>query len=75
MSLGRLLSAILLCAAAFSQQQPEQTPVPLPAELCDVSLSCHIDPSTRTATVTITNHADRSVLITRAGPMYDYKPN
>jgi hypothetical protein len=68
------MTAALLCAAAFAQQRPaEFPPLPLPAKLSDVSVSCRIDPSTRTATVTITNHADRSVLITRAGPMYDYE--
>jgi hypothetical protein len=74
MSIGRLLSGTLFCAIAFAQQQTvESPPLPLPAALSDVSISCRIDASTRTATVTITNTADRSVLITRAGPMFDYE--
>jgi hypothetical protein len=74
MTIPRLLSGAFFCAAAFSQQKPaEFPPLPLPAKLSDVSISCRIDPSTRTATVTITNDADRSILITRAGPMYDYE--
>jgi hypothetical protein len=74
MSIGRLLSGAFICAIAFAQQQTvESPPLPLPAALSEVSISCRIDPSTRTATVTITNTADRPVLITRAGPAYDYE--
>ncbi len=74
MTTARLLTGALLCAAAFAQQQSSEFPLlPLPAKLSDVSISCRIDPATRTATVTITNRADRAILITRAGPMYDYE--
>jgi len=67
-------AAALFCGGALAQQQTEEfPPLPLQARLSDVSLSCRIDPSTRTAAVRITNVADRSILITRAGTMYDYE--
>jgi|ERR1700685_1299789 len=66
-----VLVGALLSGAALCQQQTLQPPPASRAKPSDLSISCRVDASTRTAEVTIVNHTDTRIRF--GGPMQDFE--